>query len=189
VLKPDAGRIEIDGVVLDDNNRNLWLHAVAHVPQHIVLLDASIAQNIAFGIAPNDVASERVRQAARDARLDSLIETLPGGLATVVGQSGVQLSGGQRQRVGIARALYRRASLLVMDEATSSLDALTETEVVTLLDALRGKCTMVLITHRPSSLRSCDVVLELDGGRLVGAGSLAEATRGSSAVRQLEDAS
>jgi ABC-type bacteriocin/lantibiotic exporter with double-glycine peptidase domain len=101
----------------------------------------------------------------------------------------VQLSGGQRQRVGIARALYRRASLLVMDEATSSLDALTETEVVTLLDALRGKCTMVLITHRPSSLRSCDVVLELDGGRLVGAGSLAEATRGSSAVRQLEDAS
>jgi ATP-binding cassette subfamily B protein len=104
---------------------------------------------------------------------------MPDGLATLVGQNGVQLSGGQRQCLGIARALYRRASLLVLDEATNALDTPTETDVIALLRALRCKCTIVLIAHRRSSLHACDVVFELSEGRLIGARDFAEAIRGS----------
>jgi HlyD family secretion protein len=167
VLVPDAGQIEIDGVPIDDRNRGLWLTAVAHVPQHIVLLDATLAQNVAFGAPPEHIDVERVRKALRDARLASFVDAIPEGAATIIGQNGLQLSGGQRQRVGIARALHRRASLLVMDEATNALDSATEAEVIALLGTLRGKCTTILIAHRPSALRACDVLFELDGGRLV----------------------
>jgi ABC-type multidrug transport system fused ATPase/permease subunit len=97
----------------------------------------------------------------------------------MIGQNGVQLSGGQRQRLGIARALYRRASLLVLDEATSALDTSTETDMIALLGALRGRCTIVLIAHRLSSLLACDVVFELDGGRLIGSRNFTESMRGS----------
>jgi ABC-type multidrug transport system fused ATPase/permease subunit len=109
----------------------------------------------------------RVKEAVRDARLESAIDGLPDGLETPLGQNGVRLSGGQRQRLGIARALYRRASLLVLDEATSSLDTSAEAEIIALLRSLRGRCTIVLVAHRPSSLQACDEVFELDGGRLV----------------------
>jgi ABC-type multidrug transport system fused ATPase/permease subunit len=171
VLVPDAGRIEIDGVPLDDQNRGLWLSSVAHVPQHIVLLDASIAQNVAFGVPPEDVDVARARDALDDVGLGSLADALPAGLSTGVGQHGMQLSGGQRQRIGIARALYRGASLFVLDEATSGLDTAAEADIIALLDGLRSKCTIVLIAHRPSSLQSCDVVFELAGGRLAGRGT------------------
>jgi ABC-type multidrug transport system fused ATPase/permease subunit len=168
VLVPDSGRIEVDGIALDERNRPLWMTAVAHVPQRIVLLDAPLAENIAFGVPPADVDVARVREALRDAGLEPLVAATPAGLATPLGQNGVQLSGGQRQRVGIARALYRRASLLVLDEATSALDESAEVETIALLGALRGKCTTLLIAHRQSSLQRCDVVFELDAGRLVG---------------------
>jgi ATP-binding cassette, subfamily B, bacterial PglK len=170
VLVPQAGRIEVDGVPLDERNADQWLSAVAHVPQNIVLLDATVAQNVAFGVAPADIDAQRVREALRAVQLETAIDALPQGVATPIGQNGVQLSGGQRQRLGIARALYRRASLLVLDEATSALDTSTETEVVSLLRALRDRCTIVLIAHRPSSLRGCDEIFELLGGRLVDRG-------------------
>ncbi len=93
---------------------------------------------------------------------------MPDGVATVIGENGARLSGGQRQRLGLARALYRRASLLVVDEGTNALDAMTEADIMTLLGALRGKCTVILIAHRTSSLSGCDSLVELDGGRLVG---------------------
>jgi ATP-binding cassette, subfamily B, bacterial PglK len=168
LLVPDAGEVKIDGVSLDERNRELWLSAVAHVPQNIVLLDATVAENIAFGAAAADIDITRVRDAVRDACLESAIASLPNGLETLIGQSGTRLSGGQRQRLGIARALYRRASLLVLDEATSALDTSTEMEVISLLRSLRGRCTIVLIAHRQRSLQGCDEVFELDGGRLVG---------------------
>jgi len=168
VLVPDAGAIEVDGVQLDERNRDLWLSAVAHVPQNIVLLDATVAQNVAFGATLADIDAERVREALRAVRLEAAIDELPQGIITPIGQNGVQLSGGQRQRLGIARALYAQASLLVLDEATSALDASTEVEVVSLLRELRGRCTIMLIAHRQSSLRACDELFELVGGRLVG---------------------
>jgi ABC-type multidrug transport system fused ATPase/permease subunit len=167
LLTPAAGRIEIDGVALDDDNRAAWLDTVAYVPQRVALLDATLAENIAFGAAPHDVDLERVREAARGARLDSVIEALPEGLATVIGENASRLSGGQRQRVALARALYRRASLLIVDEGTNALDTLTEAAIVTVLGALPAKCTVIVIGHRPSALVGCDLVFELDGGRFV----------------------
>jgi HlyD family secretion protein len=173
VLVPQTGRIDVDGVPLDEGNRELWLDAVAHVPQHIVLLDATVAENVAFGVPPAAIDHARVRQALRDARLEAAIEALPEGVATAVGQHGALLSGGQRQRLGLARALYRRASLLVLDEPTSALDAAAELEIVTLLHGLRGRCTIVLIAHRATSLQGCDELFELEGGCVVGRGAAA----------------
>jgi HlyD family secretion protein len=167
VIVPDAGRIEVDGVPIDERNRELWLTAVAHVPQQIVLLDATVAENVAYGTPRGEIDEARVREALRDARLEAAIDRLPRGIDTPIGQNGVQLSGGQRQRLGIARALYRRASLLVLDEPTSSLDAAAEIEIVALLRELRGRRTIVLISHRPTSLQSCDELFELERGRLV----------------------
>jgi ATP-binding cassette subfamily B protein len=159
---------------------------VAYVAQEIVLLDATIAENIAFGTNPDEIDTERVLRAANEAQLGPFIATLPNGLATSVGENGTQLSGGQRQRLGIARALYRRSSLLVMDEATSALDALTAAEVGRVLTTLRGTCTVVLITHRPECLDLCDVLFELDNGRLIGRMFPAELTPIIKAQRQSE---
>ena len=168
LLSPDSGLIEIDDTPLDDANRDAWLAAVAYVPQQIVLLDATIAENIAFGVTADNMDLERVADAVQRARLQPVLDTMPAGLATVIGENGVQLSGGQRQRVGIARAFYRGASLLVFDEATNALDKLTEGEIIALLSELRGKCTTILIAHQRSSLKGCDVLFELDSGQLVG---------------------
>ena len=142
-------------------------------------MDGTIAQNIAFGAAPDDVDLERVLEAARAAQLERVIEAMPNGVATMIGENGARLSGGQRQRVGIARALYRRASLLVVDEGTNALDTLTEAEIMTLLGTLRGTCTIILIGHRSSALGGCDLQFELDGGRLVGRKTLAELALGA----------
>ena len=178
LLSPDSGRIEVDDVALDEGNRSAWFGTVAYVPQRIALLDGTLAQNIAFGASAADVDIKRAFDAARSAQLAPLIEALPDGLATVIGENGARLSGGQRQRVGLARALYRRASLLVVDEGTNALDTLTETEVLSLLGALRGKCTIIVIGHRPSALAGCDVMFELDAGRLVGWKTVADVAAG-----------
>jgi ATP-binding cassette subfamily B protein len=132
-----------------------------------VLLDATVAQNVAFAASGAAIDEARVREALRAARLEADVDSLPQGLETPVGQNGACLSGGQRQRLGIARALYRRTSLLVLDEPTSALDAAAETEIVSLLRELHGRCTVVLISHRLTSLKSCDELYELERGRLV----------------------
>jgi len=183
LLEPDTGRIEIDGQALDDGNRDAWLDTVARVPQQIVLLDATIAENVAFGVELERVDRQRVLEAANAAQLGPVIAAMPDGLATMIGENGMQLSGGQRQRLGIARALYRRSSLLVLDEATNALDAPTEDEIVALVGALRGQCTVILIAHRASTLAGCDCVLELDRGRLVGRKAFAELAAAVPTVR------
>jgi ABC-type multidrug transport system fused ATPase/permease subunit len=167
LLVPDSGQIEVDSVALDEHNRCLWLASVAHVPQHIVLLDATVAENVAFGADGTAIEDARVREALRAAGLDADVDALPQGLETPVGQNGAALSGGQRQRLGIARALYRRTSLLVLDEPTSALDTAAETDIVSLLRDLRGRCTIVLISHRPIALESCDELYALERGRVV----------------------
>jgi HlyD family secretion protein len=186
LLQPDSGYVEVDGRRLDHTDTTAWLDAVAYVAQEIVLLDATIGENIAFGRNPNDVDVERVLRAVNGAQLGPLIASLPNGLRTAIGENGTQLSGGQRQRLGIARALYRRSSLLVMDEATSALDALTAAEIGALLSSLRGTCTVVLITHRPDCLDLCDLLFEMDGGQLVGRTLPAEVAPNVEAQRQRE---
>jgi ATP-binding cassette subfamily B protein len=167
LIEPTEGELSVDGVPVTPANARLWQSTLAHVPQAIFLADATIARNIALGSGEMDRA--RVAEAAELARIADFVATLPDGYDTVVGERGVRLSGGQRQRIGIARALYRRPSLLILDEATSSLDEATEKAVIESLDRLAaGGTTLVLISHRPSAIAGCDIVVGLQHGRIVG---------------------
>ena len=170
LLRPEEGSVEIDGIPLDGMNLASWQSAAAYVPQSIFLLNMGLAENIALGTARPDIDESRLREAIMLANLQEFVASLPRGLDEPLGERGVKLSGGQRQRVGIARALYRRPSLLVLDEATSALDADAEHALVDVLADLRGKCTIVLIAHRSSSLRRCDRVFELDRGTILNSG-------------------
>lgn len=166
LLVPDEGSILIDGIELTDANRTAWQTRVAHVPQSIYLSDTSIAENIAFGVPLHAIDRQRVAAAAAKAELIDVIEALPNGYDTFVGERGVRLSGGQRQRVGIARALYKQADVLVFDEATSALDTKTEAAVMRAIEGLGRDLTVLIITHRTSTLSGCDRIVRLDGGQV-----------------------
>jgi ATP-binding cassette subfamily B protein len=144
----------------------LWQRRIAHVPQTIYLSDATIAENIAFGVPRDRIDMARVRRAAAQAQMAQTIDTLEHGYDTRVGERGVRLSGGQRQRIGIARALYKQADVLVLDEATSALDGATERAVMEAIDALGSELTILIVAHRVSTLQFCDEVFDLAAGRL-----------------------
>lgn len=167
LLQPTSGSISIDGVPLGTANIHEWQARLALVPQEIYLADMSIAANIAFPLAPSQIDPVRLREAARQARIDAVIEALPHGYDTVVGDRGMSLAGGQRQRIAIARALYRRADVLIFDEATSALDGTTQSEIMATIASLAGENTVILATHRLSNLRVCDLVIRLDHGRML----------------------
>lgn len=185
LLVPATGSITIDGCALNDDNRVAWQSRIAYVPQNIFLLDASIAQNIALGTPAGAIDRARLLQAVRLAQLEDYISTLPLGYEHRVGERGIALSGGQRQRIGIARALYRQASVLLLDEATNALDGLTEQELMATLERLRGHYTSILIAHRLSSVRSCDVIHQLEDGRLIASGSYAGLLQSSETFRRI----
>jgi ATP-binding cassette, subfamily B, bacterial PglK len=185
LLVPSEGRVEVDGSALDDTNRAAWQSRIAYVPQNIFLLDASIAQNIALGIPAADINRQRLLEAVRLAQLDEFIKTLPAGAEHRVGERGIQLSGGQRQRIGIARALYRAANVLVFDEATSALDGLTEQELMATLGRLRGRYTTILIAHRMTTVRSCDIIFELENGKITGSGTYDGLLKSSAVFRRM----
>lgn len=169
LLKPDHGRLVVDGLDVTPENLRAWMQSVGYVPQDIFLTDAPVAENIALGVPPGDIDFERIQKAARIARIDQFVmDELPEGYQTHVGERGVRLSGGQRQRIGIARALYHDADLIVFDEATSALDNLTEAEVMGAIDALPGDKTVLMIAHRLSTVKRCDRIIMLDKGRIVG---------------------
>ena len=161
LLPPTSGTISIDGHDLyhikNDQFLQSWRSTIAHVPQSIYLADSSIAENIAFGIPYSDIDFARVRQAANQAQIASFIESIPGDYHSFVGERGVRLSGGQRQRIGIARALYKRADVIVFDEATSALDTATEDAVMASIDGLSEHLTIVMIAH--SSLLLANVIV------------------------------
>jgi len=166
LLKPTEGSIEIDDQPIAEGNRSSWQAHIAHVPQTIFLADASVEENIAFG-TPNDLIDhERVRQAALQAQISDLIETLPLQYQTSVGERGVQLSGGQRQRIGIARALYKQADVIIFDESTSALDNETELAVMQAIEALSSDLTILIIAHRISTLKNCTQIIELGNGSI-----------------------
>jgi ABC-type multidrug transport system fused ATPase/permease subunit len=167
LLMPSEGRILVDGVELTDANRSAWQAQVAHVPQSIYLADASITENIAFGVPVAMIDHSRVVDAATRAELAEVVAGLPNGYDSLVGERGVRLSGGQRQRLGIARALYKQAGVLVFDEATSALDTETEAAVMRAIDGLSRDLTILIIAHRLSTVAGCDQVIRLGGGNVL----------------------
>ena len=172
LLEPDEGSLIVDGVEITQKNMRGWMQGVGYVPQDIFLTDSSVAENIALGFAPETIDRDRLRRAARVARIeDFILQEMPQGYETLVGERGVRLSGGQRQRIGIARALYHDAELIVFDEATSALDNLTERDVMEAIDALPGDKTILIIAHRLSTVRRCDRIVVLEQGQIVGCGS------------------
>jgi ABC-type multidrug transport system fused ATPase/permease subunit len=174
LFRPTDGEILIDGRRLDDLSIREWRSRVGYVPQTIFLSDDSIARNIAFGFANRDIDRAAVERAARSARLDPFVAQLADGYDTIIGERGVRLSGGERQRIGIARALYHDPDVLVMDEATSALDTLTEEAVMAATREVAPNRTIVLIAHRLSTVKQCDVVFLLEGGTLAAQGTYDE---------------
>ncbi len=167
LLEPTEGQILVDGEPLIGSRVRAWQGNLAHVPQAIYLADTTIAENIAFGQEPGSIDLERVRRASEQAQIHPFIQQCPEGYRTKVGERGIRLSGGQRQRIGIARALYKQASLLIFDEATSALDSVTEQSVMDAIEGLDRNLTIIIIAHRLSTLHRCDAVFELEGGRVV----------------------
>ena len=165
LLQPAKGFLEIDNQVISSSNNRAWQAHIAHVPQAIFLADSTIEENIAFGVPKGEIDLHRVRQAAHQAQIAVSIESWPEKYQTFVGERGIRLSGGQRQRIGIARALYKRADVIIFDEATSALDNETEEAVMEAIGSLNKDLTLLIIAHRTSTLKNCTQIIELgDGG-------------------------
>ena len=166
LVSPSTGSFEIDGEKLKVANTKFWQSKIGYVPQDVYLLDDSIAQNIAFGFPVDNIDEDRLWKVVKGAKLDKFIDDLPDGINTKVGEKGVRLSGGQKQRIGMARALFSSPEILVLDEATSALDQKTEEEILNQIRAISEGITILIITHRKSSLQICDTIYELKTGRL-----------------------
>ena len=165
LLPPTSGQLSVDSRVIDDSNKRLWQANIAHVPQTVYLSDATIEENIAFGMPRELINHERVRSAAKSAEISEMVQGLKLGYATMVGERGLMLSGGQRQRIGIARALYKQADVIIFDEATSSLDNKTELAVIQAIKRLSKDLTLLIVAHRLTTLKDCTQIVELaDGG-------------------------
>ncbi len=165
LLKVHEGQILCDGDNVFDNYP-AWLAQIGYIPQSIYLVDEPIRNNIAFGIADDEIDDNRIWQVLEEAQLKEFIQTLPEGLDTAIGDRGVRLSGGQRQRLGIARALYHNPEILVFDEATSALDNETEAAVMEAINSFHGKKTMVIIAHRLNTIEKCDIIYRVEGGKI-----------------------
>ena len=161
LLERSSGQITVDGTVLEQGNIRSWQRNIAHVPQAIHLADTSLAENIAFGIPLENIDMKKVKEAARQAHIAGFIESSPQGYQAFVGERGIRLSGGQRQRIGIARALYKMATVLVFDEATSALDHETEQAVMEAIEGLSPDLTILIIAHRLTTLKNCTQIIEL----------------------------
>ncbi|MBR3307913.1 MAG: ABC transporter ATP-binding protein [Lachnospiraceae bacterium] len=164
LLRPQKGHILLDGQDVYENLAG-WSRLIGYVPQSVYLTDDTIRRNVAFGINEEDVDEERVWKALEDAQLADFVRGLEHGLDTMAGERGVALSGGQRQRIAIARALYSEPEILVLDEATSALDNETETAVMESIDHLRGSKTLIIVAHRLSTIRNCDLIYEISDGK------------------------
>lgn len=171
LVRPSTGSIELDGKRLEDIDHADWGRLIGFVPQNIFLSDDTLKNNIALGVFEDEVDMRRMHAAVEGAHLNDLIGTLPDGLETMLGEDGVRLSGGQKQRVGIARALYNSSSILVFDEATSALDVITEKTIMDAVDSLSGTRTIVMIAHRLSTVRNCDIIYFMESGKIVDSGT------------------
>ena len=171
LIEPDNGKVKIDGVELSSKNIRSWQNSIGVVSQNIFLADSTIRENVAFGLPIDKINEEFIKNSIKLANLDEFISTLPNGLDTRVGERGIQLSGGQRQRIGIARALYQNASILVFDEATSSLDGITEKKVMDAIYSLSGLKTIIIVAHRLASVKKCSCIHLMKDGEIIASGN------------------
>jgi len=189
LFTPDSGEIRVDGTVIDDRTRPAWQKSIGYVPQSIFLTDDTIAANIAFGVPEAEIDMAAVERAARIANLhDFVTGHTPAGYLTVVGERGVRLSGGQRQRIGIARALYGDPDVLILDEATSALDNLTERAVMEAVHNLGQEKTVIMIAHRLTTVKDCQIIFMLKDGRLADSGSFDELVSRNEIFRRMANA-
>lgn len=173
LLTPDKGEVRVDGKDIQANLRN-WQDQIGYVPQSIFLTDDTLRRNIAFGLANEQIDDVAIQRAIQAAQLKDFVDSLTDGVETLVGERGIRLSGGQRQRIGIARALYHDPAVLVLDEATSSLDTATEGGVIQAVTSLRGGKTIIIVAHRLSTVEHCDRLYRLEQGRVVAEGASVE---------------
>ena len=174
LISPQQGQLKIDSTIINDQNCRHWQNTIGFVAQSIFLSEGTIAENVAFGISRDKINQEKVQQAIKLAHLDEFLQSLDQGIHTKVGERGVQLSGGQRQRIGIARALYHEAEVIIFDEATSSLDGITERMIMEAIDNFIGKKTIVMIAHRLKTVQNCDQIFFIDKGQVVDQGTFKE---------------
>ena len=179
LLPPSSGELLVDGVNMHEHNIE-WQSTIGYVAQAIYLTDDSIRRNVAFGIAEKEIDNVALERALKSAQLWDFVQSLPEKDQTIVGERGIRVSGGQRQRIGIARALYHEPQVLVLDEATSSLDMETETEVMSAIRALQGFKTILIVAHRLSTVQHCDRVYKIEDATIVGEGTLEELTKSAS---------
>lgn len=165
-FNPKKGKILMNGKNVGQS-KSLWMDSIGYVGQEVYLLDESIKKNIAFGVNENEINIEKINYAIRIARLDETIQTLKDGIETVVGDRGVRISGGQKQRIGIARAIYRDPKIMILDEATSSLDNKLELEIISSLIQNKKDMTIVMVAHRLTTLKDCKKIFYLDQGKLI----------------------
>ena len=185
LLQPQEGSLLLDGIAVTSDELPAWQACCAIVPQNIALLDASIRNNVAFGVDDDCIDDGRVWEALEMAQLDEFVADLPYGLYTVVGEDGMRLSGGQRQRLALARAFYKQARVLILDEATSALDNKTENDVLEALELVGRRCTTVVIAHRLSTIRYCDRIFEFEKGQVKASGTYQLLQERSETFRQL----
>ena len=174
LIKPDNGHLKIDDQIINTQNRRSWQNTIGFVAQSIFLSEGTIAENVAFGIPEKQIDFSQVQKVLKLAHLSDFIATLDQGIHTKVGERGVQLSGGQRQRIGIARALYHNAEVLVFDEATSSLDGITEKMIMEAIHNFSGKKSIILIAHRLKTVKKCDKIFFIDKGKVADQGTYQE---------------
>lgn len=177
LLKPDSGDVQVDGHSIHESLRD-WQNQLGYVPQTIFLTDDSVRRNVAFGVQNERIDERAMENAIRAARLEDFVKSLPQGLDTLVGERGVRLSAGQRQRIGLARALYHEPAVLVLDEATSALDLTTEQEVMEAVKSITGQRTIVVVSHRLSTMQHCQRLYRLENGQVVAQGTLGDLLQG-----------
>lgn len=188
LISPDRGQVLVDQEAITPRNRRGWQTSVGYVPQDIFLSDGTIAENIAFGLQGSEIDTRTLNRVVASSGLSGLVNTLPDGVDTRVGERGVRLSGGERQRIGIARALYNSPDLIVLDEATSALDTITELSIIREVRALGAEKTIVVVAHRLSTVRHCDQIFLFGKGRLLESGSYGGLLSNNDHFRALHEA-
>lgn len=184
LLEPDKGEILVDGTNIRENV-SAWQKNIGYIPQSIYLADESLRFNIAFGVPEDEIDDEGVRQAVKLAQLETMVNRLPDGLDTLIGEHGTRFSGGQRQRVGIARALYHNPKVLVMDEATSSLDNITEKQITNAIQSMKGERTLIIIAHRLTTVKNCDKLYFMESGKIVQEGTYTDLVKSNIRFRKM----